>query len=250
MSRGYSSIKGKIQGLLTEGRLLKSPNYKDKRNFTDDQVEYIIMRRNELSVQGESDQSISRKIAKETGRSPHTIENKIRKLRREKKLRKNPNKREIRRFTNRDIILLVKRRTELIISGLTDYAIASKLSDEMERSKGSILTKISCLVKTGKLTGNPNKQESTDFTDQEISTILNMRTELIAEGLTDFRISRKIAKKLERSQGSIKEKICRLIKSEILPPNPNRYRQNPARTDLLSGLTQAADAMEKFGDIQ
>jgi transposase len=168
--------------------------------------------------EGQQDRRISRILSEELQRSASSIDGKIRRLVRSGELLENPNKQQD--FTPEEIATIKRRRNELMGEGQQDTQISRILSEELQRSAGSINSKIRQLVRSGELLKNPNKTQ--DFTTDEIETIKRRRNELMGKGETDNHISAVISKELKRSAGSINNKIHRLVKSGELPKNPNK----------------------------
>ncbi|MBU0533070.1 hypothetical protein KKB44_06275 [Candidatus Micrarchaeota archaeon] len=65
-----------------------------------------------------------------------------------------------------------------------------------------------------------------NFTDEEIGTIIQRRTELIQQ-MTDWKIATIIARELNRSPRSVETKIKELIKDGTLEENPNKKKKHP-----------------------
>gem|GEM_PF-871631 len=218
LGRPFDSVRTIIYFLVKKGKLRVNPNRQEGKKYTEEEVELIMVRRAELAREGKKDKEISRIISKEMGRTPGTVRGKIKQMLGARKLSKNPNRRK--RITKDHIMLIEKRRTELIPDGKTDSEIAGALAKELGISYNSLANKIRLLVKEGKLGANPNKQGQ--FNIKELEIIKRRRQEMIAEGKKDTEIGRALAEEIGRSADAIKRKMARLVDSEELGENPNR----------------------------
>ncbi len=76
--RPACSLVEKIDALVAKGELEKNPNKRERRNFTDEEYEHIVLRRKELMLNGLTDRAISIVLEGEmAGRSHGTIKNYI-----------------------------------------------------------------------------------------------------------------------------------------------------------------------------
>ena len=243
---GTSKRKPLASGLMEEGPVLNG------KPFSESELAIIKSRRAELITEGFTDRAIAKELSEELpGRTAKSNDLKIRKLVKSGKLPENPNRKEEKCFTEQEIQQIDSRRPELIKEGLTDRAIAQKISKEFSsRTLKSITSKIRKRVSSKELPGNPNKQS--EFTEREIAIIKSRRAELIKEGFKDYKIARKLAEKLlGRTAGSIDSKIQKLIKSEQLPENPNhKWRKDFSKQDVsIIGSRRAELIKEGLTDL-
>ena len=90
------------------------------------------------------------------------------------------------------------------------------------------------------------------FTKEDTAYIIKRRKELESEGKNDNQTAKIIAKEKHWNAGSVKQKIRQFVKQGKLQENPNKRItiQDPrlkTENGLLSALSRAALAMEKFG---
>ena len=89
------------------------------------------------------------------------------------------------------------------------------------------------------------------FTPEEEKYIIYRRQVLEAEGKNDRRIGIIIAKERGWSEESTIGKIWKFVRVGKLKENKNKHKHNSKQTReaILTGLKDAADAMEQFGDV-
>jgi len=206
--------------LQDSSRPLLKQEPQTKGKLTDLENSIIAYERPKLIKTGLTDGEISKELEKKLpGRTVKPIYQQIRRLIRKGKLEENPNK--VLGFTDNEKSIIASSRSELIKTGLTDRAIAIKLTKILsERTLKSINNYIIKSVRDKNLEENPNKVLG--FTDNEKSIIASSRSELIKTGLTDWKIARQLSKELHRSFFSISHKIWDLVRSGELEANPNR----------------------------
>jgi predicted transcriptional regulator len=93
MERNPASVYIKIQELVKKGELKKNSNNKEKRYFTNNEIEMMVRIRKKLIAQKWTDREIAGRIAEETGRSKGSVYLKIRTLVKRGVFPPNPNKR-------------------------------------------------------------------------------------------------------------------------------------------------------------
>jgi hypothetical protein len=248
--RSPETLKHAINKLISQGKVSKNKN--NLIPFSKDEKRYIQRKRKELVGEGLNDTEIAQKISKETRRSKNTILGFFKRLIRSKDLSINPNRKTAKRFEAWEIVLVIKRREELEKEGDNDKQISEKVSKETERDPGSIRGLICRMVKQGKLKENKNKIIIKKLSESELLFIKQKRNELIQEGRNDKQISEHIAKSLQRSPKTIRLAIDRSIKNNRFSQNPNKKNRGkkPPLDEINKGLSQAAYAMEKFGDAE
>lgn len=217
LGRTTQSMRAKLKKMIMSGELQDNPNKKEE--YADKDLQLIICRRNELILEGYTDNGIVNILAQEMRKTFGSIFCLIRRLVREKKLFENPKKQYRKKLTNEESQFITRKRDELISEGLNDGQITRKISCEIKKGKKQIADFIYHSVSAKKIPANPNKQPK--FTKQEIEYIVCRRNELIIEGLNDSEISTKIAEKMDRTACSIATMVSRLVKKKILEKNPN-----------------------------
>jgi len=225
IGRSWLSVKTKITKLTKEGIIPVNPNALEMRDFTDDEINWIIRRREELIAKGKKDGGMGDIICEEIGRSGGSIREKIKKLIKERNLPANSNKQRKKTFTDEDIDWIIRRREELIAKGKKDSEIGKIIGEELGRNSGSVLNKVKELEDKEIVSVNPNKQKSIAFTDENIKIIIGRREELVAEGKNDAEIGRIIGEEIGMIGSSVSAKITKLEKEGILSENPNKKKQ-------------------------
>jgi transposase len=243
-NRSKGAIKQIMNKLTHNGELPKNKN--KLTPLSKDEKECIKRRRAELIPDGLNDSEIAQRIEGEIKRPKNSIIGFIRRLIRSMDLLVNPNRRAFKRFDEKEMALIIRRRVELEKKGENDKQISEKIGKEICRNPLTVRSLIDKLIKEGKLKENSNKVKIRKLSESELRFIENKRNELIQQGCNDVQISNVIAQSLQRPSETIKLAIERLIIRKKIPQNPNK-KKLPDK-DLLQGLTQAADAMEKFGD--
>lgn len=216
LSRAAAAIKEKIRRLVKSGDFEETPN--KQLIFTAEETHRLKTQRAELIHQGLTDWRIANELAIELRRPVHSIVAKLIRLIASGQLEENPNKHLV--FTPEETARIKARRAKMIKRGLTDRAIARRLSKELKRSVNSIFTKIRKLVTSKELEENPNRR--LNLTYFEIERIILRRRELIERGLVDEVIAKRMGKELNRSAGVVRNRIQRLIRSGQLEENQNR----------------------------
>jgi hypothetical protein len=244
------SVEYKIDRFIKKGKLKENKNRRVVKKFTSKHEKYLIKRRKDLEDEGKNDGQIARIIAKEKQWKLSSISNKIRLLIKTGKVRENRNKTKRRDYTFEDETYIIRKRKDLEDEGKNDGQIARIIAKEKQWNEDSSKRKIWNLVKAGKLKENKNKLNQCKFTQEDEEYIIKRRKQLEAIGKNDNQIAKTIAEENRWSALSTYQKIRKLIKAEKLQDNRNKfsYLSQPTAEGLLSGLTQAADAMEQFGD--
>jgi len=211
IERSASSVEKKIENFRKDKAIRENPN--NRKKYTKEEIQLIKRRYSELVQEGRNDNQIGKKIGNELDRSISSVKIKILKLKENKEIEENPNK-GAKPFSEEEIQLIKKRRAEFIERGLKDEQISEKIGKELGRSASSVGYKIRELRKNKEIEENPNMQKI--FSEEEIELIKRRYAELVVEGLDDFNIAKRIAKKLGRSTGSVDQKIRQLKRNEEL----------------------------------
>jgi hypothetical protein len=208
--------------------LVEQPMKRRKRkNFTQEEIEYIIRKRNELIAVGIADSKIAERISRAIKRSKKSVISKIIKLTKSRKLPFNPNNYC---WTDDIVDLLKQKRETLILQGYNDKKIAKELADEIGKTIAAVYTFILRSVGVGTLSENPNFVDKKGFSAAEIRLISNRRNFLLSEGKTDFSIATILSLEMKKSQVTIEKTLRKLVKDRKLPQNPNK-RQGKKFTD-------------------
>lgn len=143
-------------------------------------------------------------------------------------------KRDSNRYTKAEIKKTVKRRNKLISEGLTDAEIGRQIGRETGRSWRSLIRKIQRMVDDGIIKKNPNKRAQKMYSEKETESVVKRTNELVAKGLADIEIARKIAKEKKRGRVSVLRKIQLLRANGVLGKNPNKpVRTAPKKPDPM-----------------
>jgi len=222
LDRTPISVEAKIRRLKKNGIIWKNPNkQKTKGRLTDDEIELIKRRYAELVEEGLNDAEISKKIGKELGRSAGTVRARIKKMRKSSRIKENPNKKENRKFTGKEVELIKRGYAKLVGEGLNDTDIARKIANELDRDFGSVRDKIGRMRKDEEIDENPNMFDRKEFSDKENELIKRRYSELIKKGLSDRNIAKKIGKESRRNFGSVEQKIKKMRQDGTIGENPN-----------------------------
>ena len=233
IGKGARSVESKLRQLVRGGRLAGNKHKLERKAFGEEDIALIIRRRTELEREGMNDGQTAKEIAGEIGRSPISVADKIRQLVRDGRLPENANKvrnrKDLKRFSEEDVALIIRRRIELEKEGMNDDCISKKIAEEMGGIAKSIERKIRELVRDGRLGENGHKRKKKEFTDEDVALVIRRRIELEKGGMTDRQAADKICGEMKRNVGSIKQKIRALIQSGRLPENGNKEKD---RRDL------------------
>ena len=221
---GFPSTESRMIYLVKIGALSKNPNRFEAKDFTPAEIVTIIQKRTLLIEKGLRDEDIAHILAKDLKRAYSSVDQKIRQLRKDKKIEENPKKKK--GFKKEEIEIIARRRSELVSQGLTDRGIAIRIAKELGRSFFSTYGKIEKLVEECKLPENQNKMEAKDFSEEEKFELLHQRELLIPEGFTDLSIAKKISKGSGRNYGCVYVKIKELVRKKGLGENPNKKNTN------------------------
>jgi hypothetical protein len=238
LKRSAGTVKLKIHNLIKSGKLPKNPN--SPKWWTKAEEEKLIKERNRLLLEGLKDSQIAKKFADDFGLEKHSVDHKIYLLKKQKVLGENPNKR--RNFSEQELELINRKRTEFISKGLCDNKIARELTRYVCRNNNVLYCKIRQLVKKGEFEENPHQQR--EMSAEVIDTLIKRRNELVSKGYCDSEITIKLAVELGLKQGTIKGKINFLIKKAILSPNEN-VRKLFSRKDLSQIIRKRNKLMER-----
>lgn len=171
--------------------------------------ERLIERRNTLIASGHTDWRISCIIAKELRMNPKAVEARLAKLRKDGVIGENPNK-QAKRGTGFD---LAGFRTKLMEEGLCDGAIAREAAAKSGRSVNSLKTRISQLVREGKMPENENNQKAAEA--EEFRWLIRRCGELASLGLTRHSMSHVLACESGRSPEALRRMIWGLEKDGL-----------------------------------
>jgi len=224
-----------------------NPNIR-RPEFTPVEIDLLGRRRAELIQTGFTDAEIGRRLCGELKRPFSGIEAKIHSLVRSGRLATNPNKKDRNqgvRFDDEVTKLIIRRRDELMLRGMTDKSIGLELSKQLSKSPRAVQSRIGRLIKGGRLRRNENSNPP--FNETNIDNIKRRRSELIRTGLTDLGIARILAGELDRSLKSICSKISDLTAVGVLESNPNKRSSSPFSESELTGLITRRDELIKEG---
>lgn len=235
MKRPVGSMCGKIRSLVKNGELGKNPNKQSE--FSEGEIKYIEKRRAELILKGKNDEQIGGVLAAEMKRSAGGMREKIRRLAEDGGFEENPNKQN--GLGEKEVAKMKVRRAGLILEGKNDARISGILAEEIGRPAHSIRYQIIKLVESGGLGENPNNRR--DFSEEEVACLKKRRVDLIPEGKNDAQIARVLAGEMDRSVGSIKQKIHKLVKIGELEGNPNKLGREFSEVELALQLSAAVD---------
>jgi len=141
---------------LDEGRAGK------RRFFTDDENELIKRMHAKLVQNGLSDKQICKKIGKELGRSTGSVDQRIRRMRKDGEIRENPNKGR-KDFSTEELRLIKRRYNKLVQKGLKNAEISRRIGKELGRSTGSLANKMRQLRRTGEFADVETLREREDI---------------------------------------------------------------------------------------
>ena len=227
--RTVGSVEVKITVLVENQSLAKNANKQEQRDFTQKDIDFIILRRKELALEGMKDQQIARKVAVEMKRKMRSVKKKIFQLVRIGEMEKNVNKQEAEIFKQEDIDFIMRRREDLTREGMNDGQIARKVAPEIGRNVGTTREKIRKLAIEGKLERNENKKDKKCYSLEDIDFIIQIRNELAVEGMKDGQIAKIIATQTGRTAGSVVNQIIKLVRKDKLKKNENRQDARPCK---------------------
>jgi predicted transcriptional regulator len=217
IDRKELAVYSKIQNLRKIGELTSNPN--QRRIMSKRNVQTLMERREQLILEGRNDKQISKVIAQEMDLPESVVYRKILLMIRKNKVKRNKNKKQVRRFTKKEIDTITSRRPSMISDGLTDGAIAKTIAYELDRYNLSVVQKIKELVNRGVLSENPNKLDRDLYDEKDTSLIISLREDLAQQDLADHEIAEIIAKKMGRGLKSIRKKIQRLVERGVIEEN-------------------------------
>jgi len=235
-----------IKRLRKNKEIDENPNKQEQ--FASEEINFIKQRWIELSAKGMKDPQISRVIAKEKGWKNVSIISIIKRLQKNKEIDENPNKQEKRVFSNWEINYIKQRWIDFSSRGMNDRQIHKEIAKEKGWKARSIGDIIRRLRKKKEIGDNPNKRDKREFSNDEIGFIKRKWIDLSKQGMKDEKISKEIAKEKGWNAGSISGIVRRLRKNKDIGENPNKVGAGTSQNELLSGLRQAPEAMEKFGE--
>jgi predicted transcriptional regulator len=220
IDRTVRSIATMIHRLVKRGKLTKNHNNRIVNAYTDEDIDLIKLRWQGLILKGFKQEQIARKLAKEMRRTLDSMRVKLRKMVNAGELQENPN--AMKKFTEGESEIIMRKRYELIRGGLTDWSISKKLADEMDVGMWPVFCAIGRLILGKEIPENPNKQKHMRLTEEEKQFIMKRREELILEGLNDGQIAGRIAKEIEKEKKSISDAMYRFARAKKIPANPNK----------------------------
>jgi hypothetical protein len=229
MKRTAPSVIGKISRLVKEGRIPHNPN--TFRKFSEKEIKRIISRANELMKRGLVDWHIADILSKEMKKSKNSLDGKIKKLRREGKIKKNPNKKSLVRFSREDITYIIRRRSDFIAKGLSDIEIARKIHSEKGFQIKTLRAKFREIVNRGKCEQNPHnkrvngffskmtEEKLEDFVKKMISKYdIKTKSDLRKRDSTLYKelVERKIIGKIKFERQRVTHNLKKLTDSQLL----------------------------------
>jgi len=224
IERSAGSVSSKIIKIMkiSEKGDNKNPN-EGWRYFSDENIEFIKRRYLELVEEGLNDGQMARTIGRELGRSSGSIGQKLRRMRKDKIIGKNPNSRKQNRkeFSEEEIELIKIKHAELVKKGLGKWQIAKKIGKELNRSVGAVEQKIRRMTEKREIRENPNKERNV-LSSKDIEFIKRRFVELVQEGLNDNQIGDRIGRELRIDSLTISSRIRRMRRNGELNENPNK----------------------------
>ena len=218
--KGWSanSVYAVIKRLRKKKEIGENPNKLEK--FATEEIDFIKLKRTELSTLGLKDQQIAREIAKGKEWKTNSVQHIIRRLRKNKEINENSNKRE--KFKPHEISYIIKKWSELSSRGVYDSQIHIEIAKEKGWKARSIGDIIRRLRKNNEIGENPKKREVKRYGNEEISFIKQRWIDFSSRGMKDEQISRVIAKEKGWKIVSIGCIIKRLRKNKEIDENPNK----------------------------
>ena len=243
----FKSVSNLIRKLIRMGTLQENLNKQKQMNFDEGKVEYIKSRWLELSADSKNEGQISGIIAKEKIWKRGSILSIIERLQKHRQLPENPNKRQ--RFKDEEVEHIKKKWEKYVRESMNDVEIARKIAADRDWKESSVWKVIQRLHSAG-LRENPNRCNRSD--DEKLNLIIKRWKELSASGMTDKNISVVIGEENGWISKSVQGIIYRLREKGKIPQNPNKKTNSQwtSNQQLVLGLSQAADAMEQFGDVE
>ena len=240
-----STVRNLFFRLSKKGKIIANPNKKEHSSFSEDELNSLAYKYNELVAQGYNDSQIAKQYAKQTRRNPGSVEKKIRDLREKGAFGANPNVQI--KFTKQEIEIIIRRRNELEHQGLNDTSISFIVGNEIGRSQISIISQICQLVKKGKLAINKNAKRHRHFSKDEVATFVSLRNELLKKGKKEGYIISFIAGKLKRSKSSVKKLSSRLVKEGKTEKNPSTKKHREFSEDDTAFLIKRREELALDG---
>ena len=245
LGRSAGSVEQKIKGIRKNWKVGENPN--NQKEYTEEEVELIKRRYNELVGKGLNDAQIARRIIEGIDRSAASISQKLREMRESEEIGENPNNQK--EYTEEEIKLIKRRYDELVREGFNDAQIARRIGKEIGRSRYSIASKIKKMREKGEIEKNPNNIK--DFSEEEIKLIKRRYTELVEEGLEDFRIFKRISKEIGRNKHSVINKIRKMREKGEVEENPNKDRERYTNDKIELIKRRYAELVEEgFNDAE
>jgi len=162
IGRDVESLGAMIRKFRKKGKIDENPN-KGNNPFSDQEIELIKKRYNELVKEGLNDKQIAKKIAEELGRQADSVENKMWRIRKDEDIGENPHMFIRKEFNNEEIELIKKRYNELVKEELSGKQIARKIGNELGRSASSVESKIIHMRKAGEFADAEALREREDI---------------------------------------------------------------------------------------
>lgn len=220
VGRSGKSIIGCIKRMVREGTLVKNPNRRNWKGFSDAEKEWLAKAAGEMAAKGKNDTQIADELARMAGRSTDSIHACMRRMVLAGKLVKN-SKIGCRKYLPQEDEFIMRRREELAAKGMPDRLIVKKLAEKIKRSTGGIACRIRRKVKDGKLEKNLNG-EARRLNEADKRLICRRRAELIPKGRNDHQIAHAVARRIGKNQPCIRAYIYNSVEDGELPKNPNK----------------------------
>ena len=256
MGEGAELIYQIIRNLVKEEKIrensnmptpVKKKNLLKNKTFAPEEIEYIEERRCELIKEGFGDYSIAKKVAPEINRKFESVTQKIYQLMRGGKFGKNPNNRG---FSKEHLEIIKHVREALIQIGYKDSRISRELAGQIYNSEGSIREKIRMMIEKGELPKNPNRDKKRKrdkpkrfYQDMSNEILVSYGKKVILE------IKASLRRELKDADAGLHEELRKRRLLDRAFEDVDRPKRLVADQKIQLGLAQAADAMEKFGDV-
>lgn len=219
--RTAAGILCHIAKLVRLGTIEQNPNNIERRNYSHDEVERIINRREELIALGWREMEIFDSLAEELDRTRKKILEKVAALRRAGKIGENPNRGE--RKDEKLARRVIQKRIQLMKKGFND----TKIAREIAKKEGIAVTRtrriIDESIEKGQAEENPfNKPK--DLTTAQINILFRRRKRYVGQGATDFTIAKTVAGELQVGHWGLYRKLRMAEDVGEIPINPHNNR--------------------------
>jgi len=239
---------------VKNGRLEENPNNLGRDRYTDDEINIIKNEWEKLIRRGfNTKEAVVRISEKLEERDYRAVMDKVKKMLRSKKLRRNPNRRSKRR---RKIPTMEEVRKEYIANGRDDLTIAREAAKILGKTVGSLKWLIWARIVEGSLPENPNNQVSVS---EEAEWLVNRREELASIGLTDRSITLVLAGESEtRKWKELERMLSELVGMGKLDENKNNEEDSKViehvilkrRKLILKGMDDRTIARKLAGKLK